>query len=67
MRTNLEWIELTQEADFSDPLFDLLGRSTEVLRALHRFIHPQFPLRSGDMQTVAGDALSEFESIFAMR
>ncbi len=39
-QTNLEWIEVTQEADFSDPLFDPPRWNTEVPRALHRFIPP---------------------------
>ena len=59
MKTSLEWIEMTQEAEFSVPLFDLPGRNTEVLKALHRFIHPRFPLRSSDMQVLGGNALSD--------
>ena len=59
MKTNLEWIEMTQEADFSSPLFDLPERNTELLKALHRFIHPRFPLRSSDMQALGGNTLSD--------
>ena len=59
MKASLEWIEMTQEADFSDPLFDLPGRDTEVLKALHRFIHPRFPLSSSDMQALGGNTLSD--------
>ena len=59
MKASLEWIEMTQEADFSDPLFDLPGRNTEVLKALHRSIHPRFPLRSSDMQALGGNTLSD--------
>ena len=59
MKASLEWIEMTQEADFSDPLFDLPGRNAEVLKALHRFIHPRFPLRSSDMQALGGNTLSD--------
>ena len=66
MKTSLEWIEMSQEADFSVPLFDVPGRNTEVPGALHRFIHPRFPLRSGDMQTIAGNALSDVRVHLAM-
>ena len=59
MKTTLDWMELTQEADFSVPLFDLPGRNTEVLQSLHRSIHPRYALRSADMQAFGGTALSE--------
>ena len=66
MKTSLEWMEMTQEADFSDPLFDLSGRNTEVLKALHRFIHPRFPLRSSDMQALGGNTLSDVRVLLTM-
>ncbi len=66
MKTNLEWIELSLEADFSEPLFDLPGRSTEVLKALHHAIHPRFPLRSSDMQALGGTMLSDVSVHLAM-
>ena len=59
MKTTLDWMEMTQEADFSVPLFDLPARNTEVLKSLHRSIHPRFALRSADMQAVGGSKLSD--------
>ncbi len=59
MKGSLEWMELTYEAEFSSPLFDLPGRNTELLKALHQLIHPRFPLRTADMHALGGSALSE--------
>ena len=59
MKTSLEWMEMTYEAEFSVPLFDLPGRNTELLKCLHRFIHPRFPLRTTDMHAFGGNALSD--------
>ncbi len=59
MKGSLEWMEMTYEAEFSVPLFDLPGRTTELMRALHQFIHPRFPLRTTDLQVSGGNALSD--------
>ena len=59
MKTTLEWMELTYEADFSAPPFDLPERATDLLKSLHLFIHPRFPIRTPDMYVFGGTALSD--------
>lgn len=59
MNTTLEWMELTYDADFSVPPFDLPRRDTDLLKSLHQFIHPRFPLRTTDMHAFGGTALSD--------
>ena len=59
MKTTLEWMEMTYEADFSVPLLDLPQRNTDLLKSLYQFIHPRFPLRTTDMHAFGGNALSD--------
>lgn len=59
MKASLESMEMTYEATFSVPLFDLPGRSTELLKSLYRSIHPRFALQTTDMYAFGGNALSE--------
>lgn len=59
MKAGLDWMEMSYEAEFSVPLFDLPGRNTELLKSLHRFIHPRFPLRATDLHAFGGNALSD--------
>ena len=59
MKTTLEWMELTYDADFSVPPFDLPARATDLLKSLHQFIHPRFPIRTPDMHVFGGTALSD--------
>ena len=59
MKTTLEWMELTYDAEFSVPPFDLPRRDTDLLRSLHQFIHPRFPIRTTDMHVFGGTTLSD--------
>lgn len=59
MKTTLEWMELTYDADFAVPPFDLPRRDTDLLKSLHQFIHPRFPLRTTDMHVFGGTTLSD--------
>ncbi len=59
MKGSLQWMEMRYESEFSVPLFDLPGHNTELLRTLHQYIHPRFPLRATDLHTFGGNALSD--------
>ena len=59
MKATLESMNLEYEAHFSAPLFELPGRSIQVLKALHQAISPLGALRSSDMQVIGGSLLSE--------
>lgn len=59
MKTTLEWMELTYDAEFSVPPFDLPRRDTDLLQSLHQFIHPRFPIRTTDMHVFGGTTLSD--------
>jgi len=59
VKTTLEWMELTYDAEFSVPPFDLPRRDTDLLKSLHQFIHPRFPIRTADMHVFGGTTLSD--------
>jgi len=59
VKTTLEWMELTYDAEFSVPPFDLPRRGTDLLQSLYQFIHPRFPIRTTDMHVFGGTTLSD--------
>ncbi len=59
MKASIDWMELTYDAEFSVPLFDLATYNVEILRSLHQQIHPLFPLRAKDLHAFGGNALSD--------
>lgn len=50
---------LGYEARFSAPLFDLPGRSTELLRSLHGELGTRFSISPGDMHVWGGASLAD--------
>ena len=59
MNSVLEWMELTYEAEFSSPSFDLPGSQPALMRSLYHSFHSVFPLRIGDLHAFGGTALSD--------
>ncbi len=52
-------MEMTYEAEFLHPLFDLPSHNIELLKSFYQSIHPQFPLRTTDLHVFGGSALSD--------
>lgn len=59
MQVTLEWMNLTYEAEFSAPSFDLPGQNTLVLKSLYERINPRYPIRPTEMQVTGGNVLSD--------
>ena len=58
MKADVEWMDLDYEVDFSTPLFDLLERSSEVLKSFHRKLNPKLPIDSDDIRISRGRRFS---------
>ena len=50
MHTSLEWVDLSYQAQFAVPAFDLHVRAPDLLRAAHERLGRQFSIRQSDMQ-----------------
>lgn len=59
MKASLNKLDLTYEALFSAPAFDLPARNTTLLKALYENFHPEVHIESNDMHVVGGSKLSE--------
>lgn len=59
MKADVEWMDLDYEVDFSTPLFDLLERSSEVLKSFHRKLNPKLPIDSDDIWVSRGRRFSD--------
>lgn len=51
--------DLTYEANFSVPSFDLPGLGTALLRSLYEHINPLSPINTADMHVLGGSSLSD--------
>lgn len=59
MKANVKWMNVTYDVEFAAPAFDLPSRSTNVLKAFYKTIHPRFPINTRDMQVDGGNLLSD--------
>ena len=59
MKANVEWMNMTYDVEFAAPAFDLPSRSTNVLKAFYKTIHPHFPINTRDMRVDGGNLLSD--------
>ena len=57
--TSLEWMNVTYDAEFASPAFDLPTNNTSVLRAIYETFLPRFPINSRDMDVTGGNVLSD--------
>ena len=57
--TSLEWMNVTYDAEFASPAFDLSTNNTSVLRAIYETFLPQFRINSRDMHVTGGNVLSD--------
>lgn len=53
------WIDVTYEAAFSAPLFDLPTRNVAILKAFHETISPRFAISLNDLQVTGGATLGD--------
>lgn len=56
------WLDISYEANFLIPAFDLAKESVSVLNALYRHLAPRYTPRSSDMQVVGGSLLSDLKA-----
>ncbi len=57
--TSLEWMNVTYDAEFASPAFDLPTNNTSVLSAIYETFLPQFRINSRDMDVTGGNVLSD--------
>lgn len=56
------WLDITYEANFLTPAFDLAKGSVDVLNTLYRHLTPRYTPLSSDMQVVGGNLLSDLKA-----
>lgn len=59
MEATVERIDLTYEAAFGAPTFDLPLRGSALLKSLYEAIHPRYPIPLTHMQIFGGNAMSD--------
>ena len=56
------WLDISYEASFRNPVFELARENVEVLKIFHRHLTPHYSVSSSDMQAIVGKALSDFRA-----
>ena len=59
MKANVECIDVTYDAKFATPAFDLPSNNTSVLKAFYETIHPRFRINTRDMHIAGGNLPSD--------
>ena len=55
------WLDISYEAIFRIPLFELARKNADVLKILHRHLTPYASINSSDMHALGGGALSDLK------
>lgn len=56
------WLNISYEASFRNPVFELARENVEVLKIFHRHLTPRYSVSSSDMQALGGNALSDLKA-----
>lgn len=56
------WQDISYEASFRNPVFELARENVDVLKIFHRHLTPRFSVSSSDMQAMGGNALSDLKA-----
>ena len=56
------WLDISYEAIFQDPLFELARKNVDVLKIFHRHLTPRYSISPSDMQAMGGSALSDLKA-----
>lgn len=56
------WLDISYEASFRNPVFELARENVEVLKIFHRHLSPRYLISSNDMQAMGGNALSDLKA-----
>lgn len=56
------WLDISYEASFRNPVFELARENVEVLKIFHQHLTPHYSVSSSDMQAIGGNALSDLKA-----
>jgi hypothetical protein len=59
MRFTTRWIDVTYEAVFAAPAFDLPSRNISVLKAFYEAINPRFAITMNNLQAMGGTSVAD--------
>ena len=56
------WLDISYEAIFRNPLFELVRGNIDAFKIFHRHLTPHTSISSSDMQSMSGSALSDLKT-----
>ena len=59
-------LDLTYEATFAAPSFDLVQTGAQLLRSLHNSLHPRFSISPSDMHALGGTKISDVRCLISV-